>query len=185
MWGPVERVILADETVKISQLLERLGFSLHRSPPCQVRCPVHKMGQETRPSARVYDDDSFVWCYSCWRQYRGTEIVAETKGCSRVEAADWILGEWPVDSGRADALLRDREIKKKAYILEDSYDKILEDGLIRFRRRVSLEDYRQWAIKVTRIKETLPRLPEIEREIALCRFLREMENQLRKVLLMD
>jgi hypothetical protein len=78
-----EMIQVADRTVKIKEVLSLLGYEIWRVP-LQIPCPVHKFGQESHPSARIYTEDaSTIWCFYCVEAYWPTQVWEARKGVSR------------------------------------------------------------------------------------------------------
>ena len=162
-------IAVADATVSMSAVLEMHGFHL-RGLPCQIPCPVHKRGQEQKPSARLYADDRTVWCYTCLRQYGVTDVHAAQRGIKKAEAARDLLDKWPTTPEKI------REISKlvtlpKKKTLAENVRAILEDALIQRRGKVPFERYRELAKRTDQICEALPNLPEDEQVPAVQAFL--------------
>jgi hypothetical protein len=167
---PYEQIILADANTPMDALMSYLGFNVHRLPT-QTRCPIHKLGAETKPSARIYEDNSFVWCYTCHRQYKPTEVYSAQKGLSREEAATRMLSIWPVPNEKATQLLKEKTSIKKPVISED-YQKVLERKLQENKRKIPYEEYRSLAKRFDEFRSHLGYLPTKEQESALWHFLK-------------
>lgn len=58
-----------------------------RGGPQQIRCPIHKGGQETSPSARIYEDTDSIYCFTCHKSWDGVALIAEARGIEYREAA--------------------------------------------------------------------------------------------------
>jgi hypothetical protein len=156
-------------------LLISLGISVYRFP-MQIRCPVHRQGKENTPSARLYEDNSFVWCYTCHRQYKPTEVLSAQQGISREEAAEKLLVTFPVTQVRAIEILREKTTPKKP-TLSAEYQTVLENKLLETRGKIPYQDYRKLTKLFDTFWEQLGCLPEREQEPALWRFLHNQKGK--------
>lgn len=171
---PFEKVLLADGNTPMDALLVSLGFSVYRFP-MQLRCPVHKQGQETSPSARLYEDNSFVWCYTCHRQYKPSEVLSAQEGISREEAAERLLRTYPITQEKANEILREKTTPKKP-TLSAAFKMVLESKLLERKRKIPFPEYRRMAKTFDSFWEELGCLPEKEQEPALWKFLKNQKH---------
>ena len=102
---PEELIVVADHSASMKEVLTELGYDIWKVP-LQIPCPVHKLGQETRPSARIYEDDKAIWCFYCVVQYRATQVWSAMRNVDREVAAGAILARWPVSEELSWEVLR-------------------------------------------------------------------------------
>lgn len=171
-----EAIVVADRTAPMDQILINFGYRIYRLPQ-QIPCPVHKLGTETKASARIYEDNHFVWCYTCAQQFRPTEIWSAQKLVSRSEAATQILDKWPVSSPEMEKILKDFTLPTVTPI-PAAYSITLERHLKKYKRKVSLISYRDWAKRLEDFSQTVISLPENHRELALQSFLEQLNRNL-------
>lgn len=173
---PHQKIVVADGNTPMKEMLESLGIQV-RKLPTQLRCPVHKMGTESKPSAKIYEDNRFVWCFTCLKQYQASEIYSVWRNVTRAEAANQLLMKWPASESSIATILKDYTTPKRKEPDKAIID-YLENQLLRFKRRVSLEKYRKWAKEVDYFPLFLASLDPKDRKIALISFLRRMEHDL-------
>lgn len=89
----------ADSRVSIVSVLQTLGVDI-TSPPSpgsnvRVLCPFEEINHSgtlrDRRQMRVYSDNR-AYCHECQCQYTPTKLLAADWGCSRVRAAQQLLG---------------------------------------------------------------------------------------------
>lgn len=54
----------------------------------QVRCPFHKLGRESTPSARFYPDTDSLYCFACNRSWSPLQLESELAGTTLRDAAE-------------------------------------------------------------------------------------------------
>ena len=65
--------------MNIFTALREIGLDVEpREGPQQIRCPFHKGGNESSPSARVYEDS--VYCFTCQESWNGYALIARSEG---------------------------------------------------------------------------------------------------------
>jgi hypothetical protein len=171
-----ELIHVADRSALMKLVLEELGYEIWKVP-LQVICPVHKLGQEQRPSARLYsEEDHDLWCFYCNKQYTPTEVWEAQRSVSRSEAARAILVLWPVAEGVAQRLARASRAAPVGP--RGLYEMVLERRLKVHRGRASFVQYREWARVVDSFCDYIESLPESSRESALTSFLTRMDAAL-------
>jgi hypothetical protein len=173
---PEDAIIVADQTASMKEVLTELNYSIWKVP-LQISCPVHKLGQEDRPSARIYEDDKSVYCFYCIAQYKATEVWAAMKSVDRDVAAAAILEKWPVEEGVAQGVLRRAQSPYKARI-EEVYEGVLERHLINYRGIVEFSVYRKWAKACDEFMIFLKTLPSENKELAIESFIMRMTKDL-------
>jgi hypothetical protein len=173
---PSEKIYLADSNTPMTELLSYLGIP-YRGVPSQLKCPIHKFGQETKPSARVYQENRNVWCYTCARQYKATEVYSTQKEVTRVEAAERILSKWPVSEVEAVALLKNYTAPKKKEP-DKAMVELIEKRVLVYKRKVPLENYRSWLQKISEFSYFLVGLSARDGQIAMHSFLSRMDREL-------
>jgi hypothetical protein len=175
-----ETILVADRSALIRDVLLELGYEVWKTP-IQIPCPVHKMGQEQKPSARVYSqEDHTLWCFYCNKHYSPTEIWEAVRGVSRGDAARSILGRWPVTDERARELVSEAGVVRRAGPggPQGEYGEILERHLRNFRGKAKFLLYRKWALEVDEFSLYIETLSEESRESALQSFLLRLERDL-------
>jgi hypothetical protein len=171
-----ENIIIADCSSSMKDVLTELGYDIWKVP-IQVACPVHKMGEESRPSARLYEDDKSIWCFYCVSQYRPTEVWGAIKQISRDEAATAILRKWPVTEEAAGQILRRARIPDHPQ-LPDIYFATLERHLLEYRGLAAFEEYRKWCKAIDDFSDFLRTIPEQSQEVTLISFIERMNKAL-------
>lgn len=170
-----ELIHVADRSALMKTVLEDLGYDIWKVP-LQVICPVHKLGQEQRPSARLYsEEDHDLWCFYCNKQYTPTEVWEAQRSVSRSEAARAILARWPVAEEQARRLA---QASRAPAGPQGLYEAVLERRLKVHRGRAPFAQYRQWARAVDAFRDYVESLPESSRESALASFLDRMDAAL-------
>jgi len=169
-------VIVADKSTSMKEVLTELNYDIWKVP-LQIPCPVHKLGQETRPSARVYEDDRAVWCFYCMVQYTATQVWAAMKEVDREEAAGAILGRWPVAEDRAQEVLR-RSRAPYQPRLSDVYQGVLERHLLSHRGTAGFTKYRKWAKACDEFLVFINSVPKEGQEVAIQSFVERMNLDL-------
>jgi hypothetical protein len=175
-----ETILVADRSVLIRDVLLDLGYEIWKTP-IQIPCPIHKLGQEQKPSARVYSgEDRTLWCFYCNKHYAPTEVWEAVRGVSRGDAARSILERWPVTEERARELVVEAGVvnRKGPGGPQEEYGEILERHLRNFRGKAKFLLYRQWAKDVDEFSVFLEKLPEESRESAMQSFLLRLEREL-------
>lgn len=173
---PEEMIIVADHSASMKAVLTELGYDIWKIP-LQIPCPVHKLGQETRPSARIYEDDKTVWCFYCVVQYRVTQVWAAMRDVDRDVAAGAILGHWPVDGDRAQEVLRRAQVPYRPS-LDGVYRAVLERHLISHRGVADFSKYRKWAKACDDFMVFVGTVPKDHREVAIQSFVERMNFNL-------
>ena len=173
---PQEMIIVADHSASMKTVLTELGYDIWKIP-LQIPCPVHKLGQEARPSARVYEDDKTVWCFYCVVQYTATQVWSAMRDVDREVAAGAILARWPVDGARAQEVLRRAQVPYRPS-LEGVYRGFLERHLLGHRGVANFDKYRQWAKACDDFMVFIGTVPKEHREIALQSFVERMNFNL-------
>jgi hypothetical protein len=171
-----EMIIVADNSASMKAVLTELGYDIWKIP-LQIPCPVHKLGQETRPSARVYEDDKTIWCFYCVMQYRVTEVWAAMRDVDRDVAAGAILGLWPVEENRAQEVLRKAQVPVRRS-LEGVYRAVLDRHLISHRRVTEFSKYRKWAKACDDFMVFIGTVPKEHQEVAIQSFVERMNFNL-------
>jgi hypothetical protein len=171
-----EMIIVADHSASMKAVLTELGYDIWKIP-LQIPCPVHKLGQETRPSARIYEDDKTVWCFFCVVQYRATQVWSAMRDVDREVAAGAILGRWPVEENWA------QEVLRRAYVpyrpsLRGVYRGVLERHLISHRRVAKFDKYRRWAKACDDFLVFIETVPEEHQQVAIQSFVERMNFSL-------
>lgn len=173
---PEEMVVVADHSASMKAVLTELGYDIWKVP-LQIACPVHKLGQETRPSARIYEDDRTVWCFSCVVQYTVTQVWSAMRNVDREVAAEIILTKWPVEDDQAQEVLRRIQVPYRPS-LEGVYRGFLERHLISHRGVAKFEKYRQWAKACDEFMVFIGTIPKENREVAIQSFVERMNFNL-------
>lgn len=170
-----EAVIAADALVPLDRMLLDLGFS-HDGFGEPLRCPIHKGGKETKPSAVLHPDNS-VFCFKCGKQYGPTAIMAEAEGMSRAEAARQLLRTYPPEKEALEQVLRDvtTPAPKQDDFLPPA---VVESTLLRYRGLVPLELYQMCARRIDAFTETLKSLDQKYHADTTSRFLRQLSEEL-------
>jgi hypothetical protein len=172
-----EMIQVADRTVKIKEVLSLLGYEIWRVP-LQIPCPVHKFGQESHPSARIYTEDaSTIWCFYCVEAYWPTQVWEARKGVSREAAADEFLKRWPVAQDRVQAILRTVLVPSRP-APEAVYRDLLERHLREHRGSSDFRVYRKWAKGVDEFSLYLGELKQEMREVGVQSFVEKMNQDL-------
>jgi len=174
-----QRIAIADETIQMTKVLDLFGI-IHHQLPSQIPCPVHGTfgpGTETKPSARVYPEDTTVYCYTCGCQYSVTQVAAAQWGIQRGKAAERLLNRWPADEETAAAALRDRT-KPKVTLPDQALLAFAEKTLKQYRGRGDLDLYRHWAKRTDGLFEANRGRPIEEQKKLLKHFLRQMKADL-------
>lgn len=154
-------IYLADNGVKASTVLAWLGVTIY-GLPTQLRCPIHSGGNERHPSARIYEDDKFVWCYNCFKQFKPSEIWAFRQGCDRDKAAADILNRAPLDPNFRAELIQALENYEKAPSIEHLGPEFFLEQSLKKRFKVPYEEYRDWLTKVRIVENSCK---ELSREL--------------------
>ena len=178
-----ETILVADRSVLMLDVLLDLGYNVWKTP-LQVPCPVHKLGQEGKPSARIYSaEDHTLWCFYCNKLYAPTEVWEAARAVSRGEAARSILERWPVTEERARELVAEAGAFRRvgAWRSQGEYGEILERHLRNFRGKAEFSRYRKWALEVDEFTLYLEKLPEESRESAIQSFILRLEKDLSDV----
>lgn len=170
-----ESVVVADEAIAMSQVLDLFGIS-YQGIPGQVRCPVHKLGQETSPSARLYEDNKYVFCFTCNKQYSVSQVAEAQWGIKRSDAAERLLGKFPVPGARVQEILKEAS-KPKTKSLNFTLLDFLENALIAYRFRVPFEVYRAWARKLTDLQQSILTQGTAEQEQIARLFVSKMQKE--------
>ena len=173
---PEEMIVVADHSASMKKVLEELGYDIWKIP-LQIPCPVHKLGRETRPSARIYEDDRAIWCFYCVVQYRATEVWAAMRDVDRDVAAGAILARWPVDGDRAREVLRRASVPYRPS-LEGVYRAVLDRHLISHRGVAKFDKYREWAKACDEFMVFIGTVPQEYREVAVQSFVERMNFSL-------
>jgi hypothetical protein len=173
---PEEAILVADHATSMKAVLTELDYDIWKVP-LQIACPVHKLGGETRLSARIYEDDRTVWCFYCIMQYRPTEVWAAQKGVDRAEAAGTILSRWPVSEDDSRAALRRARAPYKPEIT-DVYLGVLERHLVNYRGVADFTKYRKWAKACDEFTIFIGTIPEESQETAIFSFIERMNAAL-------
>ena len=179
-----QRILIADESVSITDLLDHLGIE-YRSIPCSIPCPVHISvhtgGTEMHPSARVYEDNRRLWCYTCGKQFAPTEIYAAVRGVLRSVAAREISQEWSIPSDQAQAIIKESRTPKKTNVSKALLSSA-ENTLIQYRHRVPLGVYRVWAARVDELAEVLSPQKIDDQKRALNAFKIQLSREMERAL---
>ena len=147
-----QAIFVADRTVPLPELLDRLGIE-YGSIPGTICCPVHKFGLESRPSAHIYEDNH-IFCFACNRQYGPVAVFAANKGVSEEDAAARLLVLWP--PAEADRFRLLRAYQPPAVVpASEQFCRYADGRLRRFRLRVSLARYRGWAGELAHLLRSL------------------------------
>lgn len=174
---PEESILVADRTVLMKDVLEEVGYDLWKFP-LQISCPVHNLGKENHPSARIYSEqDHTVWCFYCFKQYWPTEVWEAQKSLDRSDAALDLLKRWPVSPDRAQALVRlvRAPVRESHHVV---FHSILNRHLEAHRGRAQFEGYRIWARRVDEFAVYLDNLGEEFRESAIQSFCQRLDTDL-------
>jgi hypothetical protein len=173
---PEEMIIVADHSASMKAVLTELGYDIWKVP-LQIPCPVHKLGQETRPSARVYEDDKTVWCFYCVVQYTATQVWSAMRDVDREVAAGAILGLWPVEGEEAQRVLRRAQVPYRPS-LEGIYRAVLERHLIGHRGIAEFSKYCKWARACDDFMTFIGTVPKEHQEVAVQSFVERMNLSL-------
>jgi hypothetical protein len=146
-----QTILVADVFTPMDKVLDSVGW-YYRGIPGQTACPVHKGGTETTASARLYEDG--LYCYTCAKQYRPTEIYAAVHRMDRLSAAEKMLALWPIPEDKAQNLIRNYTAPKQKSVSQAVLD-IAESYLLSYKHKVPLAVYREWTEKVDKLSETL------------------------------
>lgn len=169
-------VVVADRSASMKVILNECGYSIYRLPH-QVTCPFHKLGEETRPSARIYEDDSFMWCFTCLQQYYPTDVWAALRNVDRIIAAQEILARWSVSEERQQEIIRHHSVPRTLPISE-AVRGTLERRLLAWRGVAVFATYRYWTVAVDRFLVQVNELPEPVRDGIVRSFCDRMDMQL-------
>jgi hypothetical protein len=170
-----EKIYLANKISSIKEILEDCGFTIYKIP-CQIRCPIHKIGTESTPSARIYEDDSFVWCFTCREQFSSVKVYSTQKDLTEEEAADYIIGKYKPSRGQSTAILKDFYTPYKPKEIED-LTQIMENFYKEFKGKLNYTEYRALLLSGYQYLGVIGDLDETEREATLCRFLRNQRQK--------
>lgn len=103
-----------NQKVDIFDVLDHLGVNHNgRGIDSQISCPVHKDGQETSPSAKVYYQNNSVYCFTCHRTYRAVNLVIERLNLSLPQAVDYIQSKFKISDVAVIRVLGDRQPSKQ------------------------------------------------------------------------
>jgi hypothetical protein len=171
-----EVIVVADHFASMKAVLTELGYDIWKVP-LQISCPVHKLGQETRPSARIYEDDKTVWCFSCVEQFRATQVWAAMRDVDRGAAGGAILRIWPVEEAQAQEVLRRAQAPYRPS-LGGIYRAVIERHLVGHRGSAEFRKYRKWAKACDDFMVFINTVPKEHQEIALQSFIERMSSEL-------
>ena len=146
-----EKILIADLEVTVTKILDLVSW-YYKGIPGQTRCPVHKQGGETRPSARVYDDG--LYCYTCGKQYKPTEVYSSLFRLERVESAERILEKWPVSTSRVEEILRNYTAPRVKPASEALIN-VAEEAVLNYKLKVPLNRYREWLFRLDDLSQVL------------------------------
>lgn len=170
--NPLQEIAVADAFPPMEEILNYLHIP-YQSIPGQISCPVHKLGGETRKSARLYEDG--LYCFTCLRQYRPTEIWASVRVVERFEAAREINRIWVADPETVERVIKDLNVPRKAS-LDQSLVSFVEGCLREYKHRVPLGLYRAWALRIDSLPEFLIGVRREDRRSKVM----AMKNQMRR-----
>lgn len=169
-----QSVVVADQAIPMNQVLDLFGIQYYGIPG-QVRCPVHKLGQETSPSAKLYDDNKTVFCFTCNKQYNVSQVAEAQWGIKRADAATRLLDRFPVPEGTVQEILQ-QVSKPKAKPFNFALVDFLEQSLLAYRFRVPLELYHEWAKKLTELQQSIGSDNNLEQEQVVRLFVSRMNK---------
>lgn len=154
---PLEMIVVADNTVPLVEVLGRLGIEYWQIPGT-MRCPIHKGGTETKPSARIYEDNR-IYCHTCNTQYGPVDVWASRKGVSKSDAAKALLEQWVPSEEKIKEALEGFSVTQK---VDGSFTffRDAERALLEYRHRVALPKWRVWTRKLDDLREALAGDPD-------------------------
>lgn len=173
--NPYQAIAVADQTVQMTDVLDNFGHP-YKGVPGQCPCPVHKGGQETRFSAKLFEDN-FIFCYTCGTQYKPTQVFASLDGVSREEAAIAMLEKWPPDPEVAKQAMKNITLPKQKPIPQAFLDNA-RTHLLKYKMRVPLSKYRKWAVAFETLGDQLREVSDFEKRLKLDAFKRELHKDL-------
>lgn len=149
---PLEMIVVADGTVPLVQVLDFLRVD-YQNIPGAIRCPIHKGGGETKPSARIYEDNR-IFCHTCNTQYGPVDVWSSRRGISKAESAKQLLERWVPSEEKKTEILSEFTAPEKTDNTFAFYREA-ERSLMDYRHRVPLEKWRVWTRKLDEFREGL------------------------------
>jgi len=170
-----EAVVVADATGLMIQILDEFNWP-YKGVPGQLPCPIHKAGTEKSYSARIYDDNR-IFCYTCGTQFPPSEIYAALAGMSREAAAEEILYKWPPTKEEQTKALKEYTTPRKKPIPVALLDNA-RNHLLKYRHKVPLLSYRDWAIRLVQLESVLSEASKEEQPRKLSAFKQTLTREL-------
>jgi DNA primase len=94
------RAVTIRSKVNIFQSLEMIGVKLIRGAQTQqIVCPFH---DDTKPSARVYEDTGKLFCFTCHKLWDPIQLVMEKYEVSFEQAIERIESHFHIDPNKID-----------------------------------------------------------------------------------
>ena len=137
-----QRVHAVNQLIPPAEVLSHFGTVVHHVP-MQVRCPVHKGGQENTPSARLFEDS--IWCYTCSKHYHATDIWTVAKGVSLETAVEQLISKWDLSEEEIKAVKLEFDRERSENRIYEIAKEEGEQCLIQYRGKVPLDVYRTYA----------------------------------------
>ena len=169
---PLEMIVVADNTVPLVEVLKELGVEYWQVPGA-MRCPIHKGGTETKPSARIHDDNR-IYCHTCNTQYGPVAVWSSRKGVSKSIAAAALLERWVPSEEKIKEASEGFSVERR----EDgsfTFFRDAERSLMEFRHRVPLSKWRVWTRKLDELRPALTGDPD-----GMLRVVTSFKHSLRK-----
>lgn len=170
---PDQTQFVVDRAFTMSEVFDLNGVS-YRGVPCQVACPIHKVGRETRLSARLYSDG--LWCFTCSRQYRPSEIHAAFRGIDREKAVQELYTKKIISVSFTNEILKEYYTPRKKPVPVALINRA-NTVLLQYRHKVPLVIYREWAKRLLQLKQIMAETPEDYQAGKLHAFLQQMESE--------
>ncbi len=172
---PTHVVFVANRLVPLTEVLDRLGLE-YRGVPGAMRCPVHKLGMEDKPSATIYEDNS-IYCFNCARQYGPVDVWAAHRGASPADAAHTLLDLFDVPAAARYEAAAHLTLPPRKTVSASNTD-YLEHHLLEHRGHCDLSRYREWCRRIQQVPAMLSELPTVDHERRLQLLRHQMHHEL-------
>jgi len=172
-----ERISVADAIGQIPEILDSYSWP-YKGVPGQLPCPIHRRDgeMERRYSAKIYEDN-YIYCYTCGRQYGPVDILVSLARTTREKAAEEILRRWPPTQEQITAALVDYTTPKHREVPVEAMQSA-RAALLNYRHRVPLPIYREWALRLEKLKVAITKATEPEQLKITAVFKRQLKDSL-------